>query len=143
MDFQTINPMSSVAVYMQIENMIMFAIASGELKPDDQLPALHVLSKKLDVSVNTVARAYRDLEVMGFIYARRGEGVFIEKGARQMCQEKCRVELLRRLHEVTQEAKAMGMTKRIVNAVVSESCSHDGGPYDKLPASVLKVGRGK
>ena len=56
---------SSVAVYVQIENQVQFAIASGKLKAGDQLPSVRELSERLEVNPNTVAKAYRDLEVMG------------------------------------------------------------------------------
>ena len=52
---------SSVAVYVQIENHIQFAIASGKLKHSDQLPSVRELSERLEVNPNTVAKAYRDL----------------------------------------------------------------------------------
>src|SRR5689334_5145904 len=66
---------STVAVYIQIENHIQFAIASGKLKAGDQLPSVRELSERLNVNPNTVAKAYRDLEVMGLLYTRRGMGV--------------------------------------------------------------------
>ncbi len=72
---ENINIYSDVAVYEQIENHVQFAIASGRLKSGDQLPTVRALSEKLDINPNTVAKAYRDLEVMGLLYARRGMGV--------------------------------------------------------------------
>ena len=71
---------SSVAVYVQIENHVQFAISSGKLKPGDQLPSVRELSERLEVNPNTVAKAYRDLEVMGLLYTRRGMCVFVNKG---------------------------------------------------------------
>jgi DNA-binding transcriptional regulator YhcF (GntR family) len=68
---------SSIAVYQQIENHIQFAIVSGRLKPDERLPTARELSEKLELNPNTVAKAYRDLEVMGLVYTRRGMGVFV------------------------------------------------------------------
>ena len=48
---------SSVAVYVQIENHVQFAISSGKLKPGDQLPSVRELSERLEVNPNTVAKA--------------------------------------------------------------------------------------
>ena len=71
---------SSVAVYQQIENHVRFAISAGRLKPSDQLPSVRELSERLKVNPNTVAKAYRDLEVMGLLYTRRGMGVYVQRG---------------------------------------------------------------
>ena len=48
---------SSVAVYIQIENHIQFAIASGKLKATDQLPSVREWAERLGVTPNTVAKA--------------------------------------------------------------------------------------
>ena len=55
----TIDINSSVAVYVQIENHVQFAIAAGELKPGDRLPSVRELSERLEVNPNTVAKASR------------------------------------------------------------------------------------
>lgn len=52
---ENINIDSSVAVYVQIENHVQFAIASGKLKAGDQLPSVRELSERLDVNPNTVS----------------------------------------------------------------------------------------
>ena len=74
---EEVNVHSSVAIYAQIENQIRFAIASGKLKANDQLPSIKELGERLGVNFNTVAKAYRDLEVMGLIYTRRGMGCYV------------------------------------------------------------------
>ena len=79
---------SSVAVYIQIENHVQFAISSGKISAGDQLPAVRELSERLKVNVNTVAKAYRDLEVMGLLYTRRGMGVFINKNIEHKIEQK-------------------------------------------------------
>ena len=101
---------SSVAVYVQIENHIQFAIASGKLKPGDQLPSVRELSERLGVNPNTVAKAYRDLEVMGLLYTRRGMGVFINKGIEAKCREECRRRIITRPHAAVSEPRASGLT---------------------------------
>ncbi|MBP8131733.1 MAG: GntR family transcriptional regulator [Candidatus Hydrogenedentes bacterium] len=134
---------SSVAVYVQIENHVQFAIASGRLKATDQLPSVRELSEQLDVNPNTVAKAYRDLEVMGLLYTRRGMGVFINKGIETKCREDCRKRLIGRMFEVVAEAKAAGMTSDEVNEIVAKSLSVAGTPYGPTPASLLTLTRPK
>ena len=66
---------SSVAVYVQIENQVQFAIASGKLKPGDRLPSVRELSERIDVNPNTVAKAYRDLMNQKPLEESAGEGL--------------------------------------------------------------------
>ncbi len=71
----SMNIHSSIAVYVQIENQVRFAIASGKLKPVDQLPSVRELSERLEINPNTVAKSYGEPEVMGLLYTLRGMGV--------------------------------------------------------------------
>lgn len=128
---------SSVAVYVQIENQVQFAISSGRLKAGDQLPSVRELSERLEVNPNTVAKAYRDLEVMGLLYTRRGMGVFINKGVESKCRDDVRRRLVGRLHEVTAEAKAAGMSAGEVREIVDMSLKSDASVYGATPANLL------
>ncbi|MCP4641657.1 MAG: GntR family transcriptional regulator [bacterium] len=134
---------SSVAVYVQIENHVQFAISSAALKPGDQLPSVRELSERLGVNPNTVAKAYRDLEVMGLLYTRRGMGVFVNKGIEAKCREECRKRIIARLHEVVAEAKAAGMTEKEILEVSQKSFASDTGPYGETPASVTALAKTK
>jgi len=134
---------SSVAVYVQIENHVQFAIASGNLKPGDQLPSVRELSERLGVNPNTVAKAYRDLEVMGLLYTRRGMGVFVNKGVENKCREDVRKNIIGRLHEVVAEAKSAGMTGNEISTVVTKCIDSDADPYSPTPASILSLAKPK
>lgn len=132
---------SSVAVYVQIENHIQFAIASGKLKATDQLPSVRELSERLGVNPNTVAKSYRDLEVMGYLYTRRGMGVFIAEGIHAKCRVEVKRKIIKRLHEATLEARAAGMTKGQVNEICDRSYSSKGVLYGETPANVLALAK--
>jgi GntR family transcriptional regulator len=141
--FESINIHSSVAVYEQIENHIEFAIASGRLKSGDQLPSVRELSERVHVNMNTVAKCYRDLEVMGLLYARRGMGVFVQRNVEAKCREQCRKRIIGRLHEVCAEAKSAGMNKKELAEVADASFALETGPYSEMPASLLTLGKAK
>ena len=72
----TIDYDSGVAVYRQIHDAVLAALATGGLKTEEQLPTIHELARRLDINPNTVARAYRELERAGHLVARRGKGTF-------------------------------------------------------------------
>ena len=135
--FDEINIRSEVAVYIQIENEVQFAVAAGKLIPNDQLPSVRELSERVKVNPNTVAKAYRDLEVMGLVYTRRGMGVYISKGVRARCEKDCQERLAKRVYEVVQEAKSAGTTKRDFSEMVTKCWKEGGSPYGEAPRSVL------
>jgi GntR family transcriptional regulator len=56
---------------------IKHAIEVGVLRPGDQLPAYRKLAQELVTNPNTVAKAYRELEVAGVIELRQGSGAFV------------------------------------------------------------------
>lgn len=139
----SVNIHSDVAVYLQIENQVQFAIASNRLKPSDRLPAIKELSARLGVNPNTVQKAYRDLEVMGLIYTRKGMGTFVKNGVEKKCRVDCSTRVIRGLHEVVQEAKASGMSKKEVVAVVTKSIASGSDPYGEVPNSVMALANRK
>src|SRR5208283_880952 len=69
---------SGIPVYRQIINHVCAAVAAGAFKPGDQLPTIRALSERLNVNPNTVAKAYRELELKGIVVSERGSGSFIQ-----------------------------------------------------------------
>lgn len=68
---------SGVPVYRQIIDQIMVGIAAGSLSTGQQLPTVRQLAVDLSVNPNTVARAYRELEIRGVLTTQQGSGTFI------------------------------------------------------------------
>jgi DNA-binding transcriptional regulator YhcF (GntR family) len=68
---------SGVPVYRQIIDQILGGVASGGLKPGDQLPTVRQLAVDLAINPNTVVRAYRELEIRGVLDTQQGVGTFI------------------------------------------------------------------
>lgn len=77
MDLLTIDSESGVAPFEQVRSQIEHAIKSGHLEPEDQLPTVRKLAADLGLAANTVARAYRELEVAGVIETRGRHGTFV------------------------------------------------------------------
>jgi len=68
---------SGVPVYRQIIDQVRGGIASGVLAVGDQLPTVRQLAVDLAINPNTVARAYRELELGGLLETHQGTGSFI------------------------------------------------------------------
>ncbi len=72
-----INHSSTTPIYQQVVDEIRKLIAIGELKPGDSLPSIRGLAAQLDVAVNTIARAYQELDSLNIIEGNRRKGSFI------------------------------------------------------------------
>jgi len=68
---------SHVPIYVQIVDRIRGLVATGALKPGDQLPTVRQLATELRVNFNTVARSYRILDEAGLISTQQGRGTYV------------------------------------------------------------------
>jgi GntR family transcriptional regulator len=75
------NPASGVPIYLQLMEQVKHAIETGALRPGEQLPGYRPLAEELVMNVNTVAKAYRELEHEGVIELRHGAGAFVSTKA--------------------------------------------------------------
>jgi len=64
-------------IYEQLYNGISQLISSGELKPDEKLPAVREVAKQLGINPNTVQKAYAQLEQSGLIYSMPAKGSYV------------------------------------------------------------------
>lgn len=72
-----IDDRSPVPPYEQLRTQIATMIATGVLQPDDRLPPIRQLAADLDLSNNTVARAYRELERDHWVTTRGRHGTIV------------------------------------------------------------------
>src|SRR5438128_2650916 len=68
---------SGVPVYRQIIDQVQGGIAAGWLAPGDQLPTVRQVAVDLEINLNTVLRAYRELEIRGTLDTQQGTGTFV------------------------------------------------------------------
>src|SRR5215475_7042705 len=72
-----LDPGSGVPVYRQIIDQVLSGVATGSLATGAQLPTVRQLAVDLEINPNTVIRAYRELEIRGFLKSQQGTGTFI------------------------------------------------------------------
>lgn len=58
--------------------LIRYGVATGSLKVGEQLPTVRALAVQLKVNLNTVSKAYRELEIQNVLETQQGTGTFIE-----------------------------------------------------------------
>ena len=68
---------SGVPFYRQIIDQIRYGIASGNLKVGEQLPTVRALAVELKVNLNTIIKAYKELEIQHVLETQQGTGTFI------------------------------------------------------------------
>jgi GntR family transcriptional regulator len=73
-----VDPHSGVPVYRQLMDQIKFHIASGMLKPGDELPSTRTLSAELGVNPMTISKAYGFLEREDVIERRPGRPLVVK-----------------------------------------------------------------
>ena len=70
---------SGVPLYRQIIDQIRYGIVSGKWKAGEQLPTVRALAVDLKVNLNTVSKAYKELEILKVLETQQGTGTFISK----------------------------------------------------------------
>jgi DNA-binding transcriptional regulator YhcF (GntR family) len=73
----TLDPTSGVPPFEQVRDGIRAQVDAGAMDPGFRLPPVRVLAAELDLAANTVARAYKELEVLGVVETRGRAGTFV------------------------------------------------------------------
>lgn len=68
---------SRVPIYEQICKNIIRLASAGVFRSGDKLPSVRILASQLGINPNTVAKAYRELEIDGYIFSTVGRGSFL------------------------------------------------------------------
>ena len=76
----TVDPTSAEPPFEQVRAQLAGMISSGRLLPGDRLPTVRALAADLGLAVNTVARAYKELEAAGLVETRRRAGTVVASG---------------------------------------------------------------
>ena len=74
----------SQPIYRQIRDRVVAMILDGLLKEGDPLPSVRNVATESRVNPLTVLKAYRQLEGDGLIEKKRGRGMYINTGARDL-----------------------------------------------------------
>ena len=112
---------SGLPIYTQIVNQMQSQIASGIIKPGDQLPTVRALAEELRVNFNTIARAYRILDEARIISTQQGRGTYITEIPPPAVREKLRKETLEALTQrYISEAMRLEFSKSEIRQMVSD-----------------------
>lgn len=109
-----------VPIYLQIVNQVKYLIASGRLESGEELPPIRVLAEKLLINPNTVARAYRELEIAGIVEKRRTAGTYVSDAASPLARRERLKIIGERIDALLAEARQMNVDVETLVRLIEE-----------------------
>ncbi len=122
-----IDPHSGLPVYRQMIDQIKYYIASGTLKPGDQLPSVRELAQRLTVNPTTVVKAYTELQHEEVIDIRHGKGAFVAERAAQVSEFEKEKVVRRLARQLAVESQQIGADFEFVQNVLSDEWKQVAG----------------
>src|SRR5437868_10670080 len=74
----------SQPIYRQLRDRVVAMILDGVLKEGDPLPSVRTVAVEYRVNPLTVLKGYQELVDEGLVETKRGRGMFINEGARDL-----------------------------------------------------------
>ena len=100
------------SIYIQISEMIENDILRDVLLEDERVPSTNELAKLYAINPATAAKGINILVDAGILYKKRGIGVFVSDGAKEVIWTKRKAQFYENyVSEIVNEAKALGITK--------------------------------
>jgi GntR family transcriptional regulator len=119
----TVDPRSPVPLVEQVRRALRREVAGGALPVGTPLPPVRQLAADLGVNLNTVARAYRELEREGLVTTARGRGT--EVAGRRDRVPVPRADLEARLRDVVADARLGGYAARALQSLFAAALSEE------------------
>ena len=116
----TINLADGVPIYRQIFNQVKYLVASGLLRPGEELPPIRTLALQLKVTPNTIVKAYHELEISGVIQKRQGSGTFVSDVRPQLAVRERRRVIEQRIDALLAEAHQLNFSGEEILRMVEE-----------------------
>lgn len=104
-----VDPHSGVPVYRQLMDQVKFHIATGLLKPGDELPSTRALSAELGVNPMTISKAYSYLEKENIVERRPGRPLVVTQLESEQVRDKKMDQLRESLASTVRTVKQLGI----------------------------------
>ena len=115
MDILPLDPSAEVPPFEQIRAQLARRAADGELEEGEKLPTVRALATELGVAVNTVARAYKELEADGVVVTEGRRGTFITS------RRETSAELASSAAAFVASARRVGLTRHDATRLLDEA----------------------
>lgn len=111
----------SKPIFLQIKDRIEDQIVNDQLKVDDQIPSTTQLVSFYKINHLTIAKGINLLVDAGIIYKKRGVGMFVAEGAKQMLIEQRKKGFVDQfMLPMIQEAEKLGITEDELTKLMKE-----------------------
>ena len=115
-----ISQSDGVPIYLQIVNQVKYLVASGRMAPGDELPPIRTLAEQLLINPNTVARAYRELELAGVVTKRRTAGTYVSDTTSPLARRERLKIVTERIDALLAEARQMNIDTETLIELLQE-----------------------
>jgi len=105
-----ISAQDGVPIYLQVVNQIKYLVAARRLTAGEELPPIRTLAERLVVNPNTIARAYRELEIAGIVEKRRTAGTYVTDQGSPLARRERKKILSDRIDQLLAEAQQMDVS---------------------------------
>lgn len=113
-----LNHSSMIPIYEQIMDQVKDQIITGEMKENETLPSVRVLSAELKISALTVKKAYDKLEEEGFVITVHGKGTYVAATDKELAFEARRKAVEDDFTNAIEKARTVGMTQAEIREIV-------------------------
>jgi GntR family transcriptional regulator len=122
----------SQPIYRQLRDRGVHMILDGVLKEGDPLPSVRNVAAEYRVNPLTVLKAYQQLVDEQLVEKKRGLGMFVKEGARDLLLQGEREKFLtEQWPTVAATIQRLGITpKELVKAAKRGCAARDGGSYN-------------
>ena len=115
------NYMDSLPIYVRIAEGIKDHILSGELKEGEQIVSTTQVSNEYNISIATVNKGINLLVTDGYLFKKRGIGMFVKEGAvDRLIEERRKAFKDQYVKSLLVEAKRLRYSVDELQAIVAE-----------------------
>jgi GntR family transcriptional regulator len=128
-----VDPHSGVPVYRQLMDQIKFHVASGVLRPGDELPSTRALSSELGVNPMTISKAYSYLERDQVVERRPGRPLVVRELRGGEIHERKGEQLRDSLAPAARVVRQLGIDKQKAMEIFGDMLDEgtDAPPHDE------------
>lgn len=106
-------------IYEQIKEKTKEYIVNGAMKEHEKLPSVREVAAQLAINPNTIQRAYKELEMEGYIYSQKAKGYFVAP-MKKSVQAIKKEEGFEELEVMLKELKYLGAEKKEIESIVNK-----------------------
>lgn len=108
---------SNKSISEQIVDLFSIQIINGDLGDDEKLPSVRELARILTINPNTILKAYRELELLGYIYSIKGKGYYAKKQEKENPKY---LQVLSEYEKIVEDAFNFGVEKKVLIEIIEK-----------------------